>query len=189
MRAAGRGCLHAENWLWTGVFALVFREAYFLPIPGMLPTPHRAGPVDLGTPTFYEKRRTFCEARLAELELSGLRPFAEQWQGERLEGLFRPDQVVEHAMELPGPVLANILRPFLIFGWQVARGLPDLLVRAGPEARLSGAIPATLPKQAFFAEIKGPSDALRDAQRLWHHRLLDANIHVELWAVSPSSFS
>ena len=183
LRAAGRRCLHAENWLWTGVFALVFRAAYFMPVRGMLPTPRRAGPVDLGSPSFYEKRRAFCDEQLLELELLGLRPFVDRWRGEHLDGLFRSEQVVEHAGELSGPFLAKVLRPLLTFGWSTARGLPDLLVLPGRTARLPHAIPTRIPEEAFFAEIKGPTDALRDGQRLWHDRLVRATIHVELWHV------
>ena len=56
LAAAGRTALHSENWLWTSLFALVFRELYWLPVPGTLPTTRRAGPLDLGTPAFFAAR-------------------------------------------------------------------------------------------------------------------------------------
>lgn len=184
LAAVGRNAIHAENWFWTGVFALVFREAYFAPVPGMLPTPRRAGPIDLGTPTFYLQRRELTETILSRLREVGVGPFLQAWQGERLDGLFNADLVVEHAVQLSGTFLESILRPLLVFGWTVARGLPDLLVLPGGEAKLPDAIPATLQNAAFLAEIKGPADTLRDAQRLWHDRLRRAGNNVELWIVS-----
>lgn len=181
---AGREALHAENWLWASLFALVFRELYWLPLPGRLPTPRRGGPLDLGTPTFYRARAEAAEAVLARLRAEGVAPFAASWGGERLDGLVRPEEAMAAGARLDGPLVAAVLERFLHLGWSAAHGLPDLLVLSGPEARLPDAVPGLLRERAFFAEIKGPTDALRDGQRLWHDHLNNRDILVEVWMVS-----
>lgn len=183
---AGRTALHSENWLWTSAFALVFRELYWLPIAGRLPTAHRSGPLDLGTPAFYLARREAAEAALARLEAESIAPFAAAWSGERLDGLVRAEVSLPVLAALDGPFVAAVLRRMVHEGWAAARGLPDLLVLPGGEARLADAVPGKLPSSAFFAEIKGPTDSVRDGQRRWHHELLGASICVELWDVSES---
>ncbi len=183
---AGRTALHSENWLWTSAFALVFRELYWLPLPGRLPTAHRSGPLDLGTPAFYLARREAAEAALARLQAESIRPFAAAWSGERLDGLVRAEVSLPVLGALGGPFVAAVLRRMVHEGWAAARGLPDLLVLPGGEVRLADAVPGKLPSSAFFAEIKGPTDSVRDGQRRWHHELLSASIHVELWDVSES---
>ena len=79
-------------------------------------------------------------------------------------------------------------------GWSVAAGLPDLFVAPGAATRLSpeaprlSAIPASVPETAFLAEIKGPTDALRDEQRIWLDLLVSEQIHVELWELRAKPF-
>lgn len=181
---AGRAALHSENWLWTSAFALVFRALYWLPLPGRLPTAHRSGPLDLGTPAFYEARRAEADAALDRLRAESIAPFAAAWTGERLDGLVRAEVSLPVLAALDGPFIAAVLRRMVHEGWAAARGLPDLLVLPGGEARVPDAVPGKLPSSAFFAEIKGPTDCVRDGQRRWHHRLLSESIHVEIWDVS-----
>ncbi len=182
--AAGREAIHAENWLWSSLFALVFRELYWLPLPGRLPTARRGGPTDLGTPSFYEARRVAAEATLDKLRSEGLAPFAAAWSGERLDGLVAAELSLSIGLRLDGELIAAVLSRVLRLGRSAARGLPDLLVLTGPAARLEDAVPGNLPECSFFAEIKGPTDALSDAQRLWHDNLVMSSKYVEIWYVS-----
>ena len=184
---AGRTALHAENWLWASLFALVFRELYWVPLPGRLPTARRSGPADLGTPSFYRARESAAEAILARLRAEGLAPFSAAWSGERLDGLVRAELTVEVGARIGGPTLAAVLGPILRRGWSAVRGLPDFVVLAGPAVRLGEAIPQTLPECTFFAELKGPTDQVRDAQRWWHDSLVKSGELVELWHVSEST--
>ena len=182
--AAGRTALHAENWLWSSLFALVFRELYWVPLSGRLPTARRGGPTDLCTPCFYEARRALADATLDRLRTEGFTPFAAAWSGERLDGLVAPELSLSIGRCLDGELIAAVLSRILRLGWSAARGLPDLLVLTGPAARMEHAVPATLPECSFFAEIKGPTDTLRDAQRLWHDSLVMSAKCVEIWHVS-----
>lgn len=183
LRALGREAVHAENWLWTSLFALVFRDLYFLPVPGMLPTPRRAGPLDLGTPWFYQHRQAAVDTRLEAIGAEGPGPWVTGWTGERLDGLHAAEATLRWAARVPGTTARVILGRMAREGWAVARGLPDLYVAAGPEVRLDGAIPARVGSEALLAEVKGPGDSLRDEQRRWLDHLLEKGIHVESWEV------
>ena len=72
----------------------------------------------------------------------------------------------------------------MCWSWGAARGLPDLLVLPGEPVRLE-AVPATVGPSALLAEIKGPTDSLRDAQKVWLHTLLAAGAEVEVWNTRP----
>jgi hypothetical protein len=181
---AGRVARHAENWLWSSLYALVFRDLYFLPVPGMLPTARRDGPLDVGTPGFYTRRRAAVDARLAAVAAEGCGAFARSWAGERLAGLSGGADVVGLADAIPGPTAAAVLGRLAREGWAAARGLPDLYVLPGAPARVDGALPVRLDERDLFAEVKGPTDAMRDEQRVWHHILLTEGIVVELWEVA-----
>lgn len=187
LAAAGRRAVHAENWLWTSLYALVFRDLYWLPVPGMLPSPRRAGPLDVGTPLFWENRREAVEARLREVAAEGTKKIVEGHKGERLEGLAGADLARSLAIEIPGPTTAAVLTRLVREGWRAARGLPDLYVFGGAASRVEGAIPGKVGERDFFAEVKGPTDALRDEQRVWHGFLVENGIPVELWWVAPGS--
>lgn len=184
LTAAGRVAAHTENWLWTSLYSLVFRDLYFLPIPGRLPTARRGGPIDLGTPSFYTARREPIERRLEELRERGPGAFVEGWQGERLDGLWLPERVLPLVRAVPGPTAAVVLGRLAREGWAAGRGLPDLFVLPGPEVRLDEAIPARLDPIAILAEVKGPTDSLRDEQRVWLDVFLSEAIRVEVWEVT-----
>ncbi|MFZ5480697.1 MAG: VRR-NUC domain-containing protein, partial [Myxococcota bacterium] len=184
---AGREALHAENWLWTSLYALVFRDLYFLPVPGMLPGPRRSGPLDVGTPGFWTRRREAVERRLAEVRERGPAAFAEGWQGERLDGLGAPELAVAWSRRVPGATAAAVLTRLVKEGWAAARGLPDLYVLPGPEVRVGEAVPSTIGNDDLLAEVKGPGDDVSDAQRVWHDHLLRSGIRVEIWRVAPGS--
>ncbi|MBW1877749.1 MAG: VRR-NUC domain-containing protein [Deltaproteobacteria bacterium] len=77
-----------------------------------------------------------------------------------------------------------ILETLLREGWRAARGLPDLVVLPGPRIRLPGAMPSRLGEGLVLAEVKGPTDSVRDEQAAWFDRLLGAGAKVELWQVS-----
>ena len=180
--AAGRSALHAENWLWTSCFALAFRELYWLPVPGRLPTTRRAGPLDIGTPAFYSARREAVDAVLADISERGIQVGG--WDGEILFGLSHAEITISLISRIPPKLAAFILGRLAREGWSAARGLPDLLVFDGPAVRLQHAIPGTLDENVILAEVKGPTDNLRDDQRVWHDGLLRNENRVELWQVS-----
>ena len=192
--ALGRRAIHAEGTPWIALYALVFADLYFLPIPGMLPTRFRSGPVDVGTPGFYSRRRAAVEQRLEQVSKFGSLDYAMAHDGSRLAGLTSTAGALFLAEHAPPNMVTCVLRRLVVEGWSAAPGLPDLFVTGGPPRRvdeaLSGldALPAKLQQTPFFAEIKGPTDTLRDDQRIWIDRLVENGISVELWELTGKSF-
>jgi hypothetical protein len=43
-----------------------------------------------------------------------------------------------------------------------------------------------IPAGGLLVEVKGPGDELQDAQRAWHHKLIESKICVETWRVRPT---
>ncbi|MBN2797673.1 MAG: VRR-NUC domain-containing protein [Deltaproteobacteria bacterium] len=187
----GAQVLRGEGPLWTTLFALLFAEAYLLPIPGMLPVPRLSGPLDLGRPSFWERRRDAIAeildavdrgagpSRVAEAEV--------RWRGVRLGGAQwsrLPAGVAAQVVEALGPSgVRAVMVPLLREGWRAAAGLPDLVVLCPRPTSLSEAFPSRLGAGLHLIEVKGPGDSLRDGQRVWLDRLVRAGLSVELWAV------
>jgi len=194
LAGVGRRALHAESRLWTTLFALLFAEAYFAPVPGMLPVRHLAGPLDVGTPAFRARRSEVVSAVLRGVEAgeagARIRAADSRYRGLRLAGASWELASAENLVELAdgiGPAgLIRVLERLLDQGWRSARGLPDLAILPGPRIQLAGAFPSWLPETVLFAEVKGPGDHIRDAQAVWHDRLLQAGVAVELWKVAAS---
>lgn len=184
LAAADRRGIHAENWLWTSLYALCFRDLYFLPVPGMLPTARREGPLDVGTPGFYARRRDHVETRLRAIAAEGPARFVDGWMGERLAGLGAGEIVRDLCASIAPNTAAVILGRLAREGWAAARGMPDLYIFSGPKIRIADALPSRVDDRDHLVEIKGPGDALRDEQRVWHAHLLAEGIPVELWEVA-----
>ncbi|NOY25730.1 MAG: VRR-NUC domain-containing protein, partial [Oligoflexia bacterium] len=192
LAALGRVAIHAEGLLWRTLFGLLFDDLIFAPVPGMLPTPCRTRPLDLGGPEFVARRQPQVSERLAEIA-AGQAParIAACWaerQGQAIAGVcwarFPLPLLQRVATDLGGAALSAVLS-VVAASWRLApRGLPDLVVLAGPPVRIPGALPGRIPAHALLAEIKGPGDQLSDAQRVWLDRLLRAGVTAELWRVS-----
>lgn len=190
----GRLALHGESSPWSTLFGVLFRDALFAPVPGMLPGPMLRAPLDLGTPGFRARRRAAIEARLALIRCGRAPALVAQVVTQRgcedIRGVhwrgFPPGVLLGLARLVPGPALAAIMEAF-VDDWRGARrGLPDLIVLPGRAIRLDGARPGRLAAGLLLAEVKGPGDALRPAQRVWIDRLLDAGVPTEVWEVRPS---
>lgn len=192
---APRAAIWGENTLWTTLFGLLFADLYGLPVPGMLPTRLLAGPLDLGTPAFAARRAGPVRARLEALGAGEgaalLARHHTRYAGCALAGVrweLAPLPQLVDVVEGLGPrALCAAVQLLLDQGWAAARGLPDLVVLPGPAVRLPGGLPAQLPEALLLAEVKGPSDSLRDEQRVWHDQLLAAGVRVELWRVKEQA--
>lgn len=194
LEAEGRRALHAEGPLWTTLFALLFADAYFLPVPGMLPVRFLAGPLDAGTPSFAP-RRPEAVAAVLDAVSAGEAPARvaradARWRDTWLAGAAwsraGSEDLVAVAEGMGPQGLRAVLEVLLRRGWRASRGLPDLVVLPGAPARLPGALPSRVGDGLLLAEIKGPTDTVRDEQALWFDRLLRAGAPVELWHVTPT---
>jgi hypothetical protein len=193
VQASGRRALRCEGPLVRALFSVVFVDAVLAPLPGALPVPRLPGPLDLGTPDFAARRPAWIQPALdavaAGAAPSLVRAGCARLAGVRLAGLELPvddpEPLVAFADALGPAGVRALLVPLLRDGPRVAAGLPDLFLLPGPEVRIDAALPARLPEGPLFVEVKGPGDALRDAQRAWIDRLLAAELSVEVWDVTP----
>ncbi|MCP4809784.1 MAG: hypothetical protein GY913_25195 [Proteobacteria bacterium] len=185
-----RRVLFAENLLWTTVFGLLFVDLYFLPVEGMLPVPYLRGPLDLGTPGFRAHRAEAVAERLTAIEAGGGQELARaafsDRVGQSIAGLawevWDEADLLAVVAGTPPAALAAICRRLIDEGWSAAQGLPDLCVLPGEMVRVD-AVPARVPEHLLLIEVKGPTDALRDEQRVWHDALRRAGLAIELWSV------
>ena len=53
----------------------------------------------------------------------------------------------------------------------------------GPEVHLPDAIPGHIPPTLLLAELKGPTDTIRDSQRVWLSRLSSLGVAAEIWKI------
>jgi hypothetical protein len=192
----GRQAVHAEGALWRTLYAtLLASEAYFLPIEGMLPTRWLPGPLDAGRPGFRRRRQATVDMVLGEVENGGapnrIRAGVARWQGVIVAGMhpeFCNGPLLEAvALGMGGPSLAEVLRTLCDHGFQATRGLPDLVILPGEPISMPGAFPSRLPSGLVLAELKSPTDSLRDAQRVWLSQLRRLGCDAEIWNVRPTT--
>lgn len=194
LAAHGRRAIHGEGRLWRTVFALLFADVYFLPVPGALPVPYLSGPLDLGSPTFRAARATeithVLEGVAQGEAASRIEAAYARWEGTQLAWArwdVTDGRSLAEIVEGIGPgALTVILEAFLSEGRGAARGMPDLVVLPGAAATLPDAVPSRVPPRLILVEVKGPNDSLRDAQAIWIERLLRAGVGVEVWNVRPA---
>jgi Fanconi-associated nuclease 1 len=191
LRALGRAAAHAESAPWTTLFGLLLRDVLFAPVPGMLPTAYLRAPLDLGTPGFVTRRRAILDEVLEDIVWGGAATRLSKALGRPREAIAGVHPDLDGAFlqalvaAIPAQALAAILRHMAERYDEARSGLPDLVILPGPEVRIPGAIPALVHGGLVLAELKGPTDSLRDNQRVWIDRLLALGLRVELWTVAP----
>ncbi len=193
LEASGRRALQAEGALWRCVCGLLIADLMFAPVPGQLPVPRMSRPLDLYTPAFLERRAQAWadrrQALLAGRAEAILARHHEAYGPARMSGVRWEAWPVEDLRALAGGVSGAfwvaLVERLQQQGRGVTGGLPDLLVLPGEPVRLPHAFPAKVPAELFCIEVKGPTDSLRDTQRIWHDALLAADVPVWLAKVEP----
>lgn len=165
LNAQGGGqCFYVENTLLPGLFALLFWEVLYAPLPGAFFHPFQSGPADLFRDEFAQQRQTLIDAAFARLhDGSYCQHMLTTWQ--QKEGIScpllhwpsLPLPLLEQALAvIPAATLEALFRHLLADLRHHSRGLPDLVWLADD------------PAQGFrLIEVKGPGDRLQDHQRLW----------------------
>ncbi|BFZ62220.1 hypothetical protein YB2330_003305 [Saitoella coloradoensis] len=172
---------HSENGLLTSIFALLFWDILFLPLPGVFETAYQTAPLDLASDAFYPARASEINRRLAEVGNGGavdiMRSVDECHRAEEtwcvgLRWSYPLEDLTEVATCLGGPALASIFKMFAEEYSHRTGGLPDLCIWKMDEGR------------CMFVEVKGPGDRLsQDKQVNWIDVLLGAGVEVELCSV------
>jgi len=167
LTAQGGQGWHVENLLPLGLAGLAFWEEIFAPLAGMFSHPFQPGPQDLFWPDFARTRRALLDARIAELRRPG--GFARQLRRTMAAKQGITNRLVHWGVldeawleclltRVPHePLLELAVR--VINDLERARsGFPDLLLIYGTGAW-------------ELVEVKGPTDQLQPAQRVWLREL------------------
>jgi hypothetical protein len=163
LSGAGGEAWHLENQLPTMLAGLAYWDIMFSPLPGAFVNPFQTAPLDLFWPDFAASRQQLLMQRDADFEFPGefksrLLAHHQCYQGlaNRLVNwrtwpLERLQLLLEH---VPETALRAIARHVIQQPYRAKTGFPDLLVIYG-----NGSYE--------FVEVKGPTDALQPAQRIW----------------------
>ena len=154
---------YVENGLVCSLFGLLCWEAIFAPLPGAFFHPFHAGPVDLLSPDFAQRRETLFTRCLQRLDSSAyqdsiratyrdkygtLSPFV-YWE------LLSEDLLDQALLCLPAAHLKAWFQRLLGDLKANRAGMPDL-IQFWPQER-----------RYRMIEVKGPGDRLQDNQRRW----------------------
>ena len=170
--AGGGAVFHLENSFPLGLAALAFWEVIFAPIPGSFVNPFQSGPLDLFWPDFAATREAQLRCRQAQLEepecfRRALRSTYESKAGtaNRLMSWrhFNTEVLKATLENIPAHALLSLANHVIRWPYRTRNGFPDLLVIYGPD-------------NFEFVEVKGPTDQLQPAQRVWLKALADMNL-------------
>lgn len=191
--------VHSEGGVWSTLFGLLFWDLIFSStIPEVFRSRFQSAPLDFGSDTFYETRRSGIDVRLGEIA-SGQAPslLAATWssnQGRWCKGInwnhFKLADLVD-ICECVGPIGLSVVMRMLAEDYRGVRGgMPDLLLwsmdRSTDEPGTSCHSEAVKKGQprAMLSEVKGHNDRLSESQRAWIRALGLADIQVEVLRVS-----
>lgn len=182
LESEGAPCLHVENSLINGLFALLCWDQLYAPLPGAFFHPFHAAPADLNRPDFVERRLELFEARLDSLKSDAYRDIirqnlADKWgiTNRFVHWGLLSSEVVELALEcIPANDLDACFRRLLEDIPAHRSGLPDLVQFFPAERRYR------------LIEVKGPGDRLQDHQRRWLDFCLARGMDVSVCYVSWS---
>ncbi|KAJ2606590.1 hypothetical protein H4R99_000224 [Coemansia sp. RSA 1722] len=170
--------VHSENALVTTLFALLFWDIIFHPLPGVLDNEYQNRPLDMHSESFYPSRKELIDDRLEEIAQGR---FANRLvlnynsgQGTSCVGVswnLTSEQLLTVAEYLGGERLGAICDVLAKEYSVKSSGFPDLCMWN----------PAT--REILFAEVKGPTDRLSETQRDWIDILLGIGIDVEVCLV------
>ncbi|KAG8833377.1 hypothetical protein FRC17_010773 [Serendipita sp. 399] len=169
---------HCEGGIVRFIFALLFHDILFMPIPGAFETPYQTAPLDLVVDTFYASRKDAIDARLKQI-LDGEAPaIAEKVDSEHRKDrtffvgakweTFDRQEILEILECLNSSVIHEICLQQVQDFEASGGGVPDLIVWNYRSL------------DARFVEVKSPSDKLSETQKLWIHFLLSAGATVEV---------
>ncbi|WP_432695605.1 VRR-NUC domain-containing protein [Marinobacterium sp. YM272] len=178
-------CLHVENSLINGLFALLCWDVLYAPLPGAFFHPFHAAPADLNRPDFVERRRDLFEARLNTLNSGEYTNLIRKNLGAKWGTTNRfvhwgllTEELVDLALScIPAQDLDVCFRRLLEDIPAHRSGLPDLVQFFPAERRYR------------LIEVKGPGDRLQDHQRRWLNFCLARGMDVSVCYVRWSDQS
>ncbi|KAK9237950.1 VRR-NUC domain-containing protein [Lipomyces kononenkoae] len=178
-KAKGWNGYHTEGGIIRTIFAYVFWDILFLPVPYVFETEFQRAPLDLNTEAFYLSRASEINRRLADIDNNLAANFISQVYDREFErktvcvGMdwnFDIQEVHDAAECIGGHALSAICKILCEEYGHRSSGMPDLFLWK-PEQ-----------KKCLFSEVKSENDRLSDKQRVWIDVLLGAGVPVELCA-------
>jgi hypothetical protein len=159
----GYSGFYSENGIWKALFALLFWDIMFMPLPEVFFNPYQRGPADLFTNEFRIKRAEQFTDRFKELESSDLIEYTLKmyeikfntanalisWKYIQKEQLVLLLNMVpkDHVLAICQRMSSNLK--------DMKTGFPDLMIFDEKDTSY------------FAAEVKGPGDQLRPNQKRW----------------------
>ncbi|KAK9382266.1 uncharacterized protein V2V93DRAFT_366864 [Kockiozyma suomiensis] len=175
---------HTEGGLLKTIFAYLFYDIIFLPVPFVFETEFQNAPLDLATDAFYFSRASEINHRLADIQNGYTRDIImETYEREHerqtecvgLDWRFDIREILEAAECIGNSPLSVLCRVFSEEYQYRGSGLPDLFLWNYEQ------------KKSLFSEVKSENDRLSDTQRLWIDVLINAGVDVELCAAIDQS--
>jgi hypothetical protein len=172
LSANGGAVFHLENALPLGLAGLAFWDVMFADVPGAFTNPFQTAPLDLFWPDFAAARQAAIDARTAALSRPGALAEAltrtyhdKQGIANRLVSWRHFDETVLTTLldNVPSADLLALAGHVIRWPYRTRTGFPDLTVVYGPNCY-------------EFVEVKGPTDALQPAQRVWLKALADMGL-------------
>ncbi|KAJ2472666.1 hypothetical protein GGI02_001429 [Coemansia sp. RSA 2322] len=177
-QSMGFSGLHSENAMATTLFCMLFWDIIFHPLPGALDTEYQSKPLDMGSESFYYRRRSLIDRRLLDIADGD---FADTMLihydsefGAECVGVswdITCDQLLTVAKYIGGQGLAALCQVLAREYSSKSSGFPDLCLWNNDTEKV------------LFVEVKGPNDKLSDSQRDWIDILLGSGIEVEVCLV------
>ena len=152
-----------ENSLMNTLFGLAFWEQIFADVAGVFHNPYQTIPADMFDGTFFKRRETEINTRLAELrnvdlrmELNACRERFENYQCRWVDWYQVCASLQDQALRtIPADHLLAIWERQLFDAKENRTGFPDLIAFGNH------------PGDYCMIEVKGPGDRLQDNQKRW----------------------
>ncbi|KAL5596905.1 uncharacterized protein BROUX77_006853 [Berkeleyomyces rouxiae] len=184
---------HAEGGIVRTLFAYLFYDILFLPVPNVFQTAFQNCPLDLFSDTFYATRAGEINRRLALISNGGASDLVadvsarERPRRTSVVGLnwdFAAEDIQQLVRCFPPAALAMVCTVLAQDYRMRGSGMPDLLLwreRDGGSGNNDDDDDNTetdAPGECMFVEVKSAGDRVSDTQRLWMHVLGGAGIPV-----------
>ncbi|KXN66747.1 hypothetical protein CONCODRAFT_80405 [Conidiobolus coronatus NRRL 28638] len=173
------GC-HSNSTILTTLFALIFLDILFLPLPGVFETPYQTHPLDLGTEAFYLDRLTLIEARLNEISIGNFMELIKDNYEAHIESNLNIigldwshslNDLIEISYCIGASSLSKIFKLFCLEYFTYTAILPELCIWKPME------------QVCKFIKVKTLSETLSDKQRRSIGFLMRCRIRVAVYSV------
>ena len=187
-RLRDHGCvaIFAENNFWRTLRNILFLHVIYSNTGAQFPSPHQHAPMDIYSPSFYERRMHECEDVLLQIENGrAWEIFQENLPTDDIFILGQQYHNIntEHYLlffqHVSVQSLVQVLR-YLLKNPRI-HGMPDIIAFFPNQVSCPFVTPSIIKNRMLFIEVKSQSDTLRPNQEAMHDVLLTYSLPVEIW--------